>query len=167
MKTVAWVLALGLASVACEEKPEPPPAPASAAAAPSVSAAPKLPPQVGRWTAKLTLEPTRIPLDRKQGGVQEWEDAGTAATGPAALSVEIDEAGRATGTLTGAAGKLSAEGRFEDGTVRLRLSSQDPGATAFAGILTAKLDKDHFRGTLRISSGDSHVIRKADVRLEK
>lgn len=163
-----FTAALVITIVGCDKDPAPtPPAsPSVSAPAASASIAPK-PPHVGRWKGSAKLEPHRIQLPKKQGGIEAWQDAGSASAGSVALTVDIATDGNTNATVSGDLGKMRGSGDFEKNSLYLRLHSERSEPGSFAGVLTGKLEQGAIESELRISSGDSQRVWIAAPTLRK
>ena len=162
------LLSLSLLSVvgACQQTPKSEPAPvASSAAASSAPApAPAKPWFAGSWQGLFVAQLFR--LEMPVGGVKEWKlDDGKRSTGEGALSLEVSEEGVVTGTARGALGDLAVTGRVEGDRAALSLASPQPDG--FHGVVLATQTPDGMKGTLSASSGDSLLVRKAEVTLTR
>lgn len=148
---------------ACQKAPpsESTAAPASASAAPSAKpAAPERPWFQGSWRGTFDAQPFRIELPA--GGVKEWkQDDGKRASGPGTLELEIAADGTLSGKGSGALGELVASGHAETDRVAISLRAAEP--EGFHGFVLAAQTPEGLRGTLQASSGDSLVVRRADV----
>ncbi len=131
---------------------------------------------MGIWQAELQLTPTPPGVDRAEGGIKAWDEGSPeAVVGDARLEVTIDDEGTAQGSLTGPV-ELELRGTVDGEVLRARLASRSEAArddaeteTTFRGVLVAHRepgagsDPGQFKGTLRLSSSDSHVVRHALV----
>ena len=107
-------------------------------------------------------------LDPKLGGIKEWQkDPGQPGTGAGTLKVSIDAQGQAEAQTDGALGRLQGTGAVEGDSLRVRLTPVESDPSGFSGLLNASREGDGWVGNLRASSGDSKVVRSADVKLEK
>src|SRR5690606_28830816 len=112
----------------------------------------------------------QIEQTKEEGKIKAWADeADTKATGKGELTLKIDEAGKATGTVTGPLGELTAAGLVEDQTLRVNLQPTKllTPPEMFNGVLLAEKSDQGFTGDLKASSGDSLTVRKASVVLSK
>jgi hypothetical protein len=147
------------------------PLPSSSAAvpAPSASAVAPSPWYVGDWRGKYDARSQSIDVAADAGRMHVWdEDDASQGTGAGKLEITIDAAGIARGKSRGPLGELVVSGAVEDDSVRLRLLP--PAGTrgpAFAGYVVLDHREGKLTGSLRASSGDSALVRRAEVTLEK
>jgi hypothetical protein len=167
---LALVVAL-LAACTSKQRDETSTDPESTVAAPvpARSVASPRPWYQGTWQGKYDAKRHQLDVAPDAGRIRAWDDDdGTRGTGTGVLEIAIDADGRVTGSSKGALGDLSASGAVEGESVRLRLLPR-PGAPglAFAGYMVAERNSEVLTGVLRASSGDSLLVRRAEVELEK
>jgi len=143
-----------------------------AVAVPSASALaslPKPPWFVGKWSGKFKTEAYRIDMTPAQGAVAEWsKDAGKTGVGEVTLELEMTADGDVSGTGDGALGKMVADGHVSGDDVRVRLSTPTAeAASAFSGVLLAAHSGGTLKGKLQVSTGDSLLVRRAEVSLAR
>lgn len=140
-------------------------------AAPAASAKPAEKPwYAGEWHATLNVERYQIEQTKEEGKIKAWADAGdTKAIGKGELVLQIDDAGKVTGSVTGPLGDLEAAGMLDDKTLRVRFqpAKQLTPPEMYSGVLLAEKSEAGFAGDLKASSGDSQTVRKASVVLSK
>jgi hypothetical protein len=133
------------------------------------SAAAQGPWYAGKWSGTYKAELSTIVMQRSEGMVPAWAaDDGKNAAGMGKLDLEIDPSGLTRGRSEGPLGVLEATGTVDHDTLRVSLVPEavEPGK-AFHGFLVASRSGDAITGNLQASSGDSLVVRKATVSLEK
>ena len=169
----AALLASTVAPVACDKKNDSPSDPLAASGSVAASApaprveVPKTPWYVGEWRAEFEVVPNK--LEFEQGGAIGWkQDQGKTQVGPAKLGLTITEAGTVTGKLSGALGERQVQGVFEADQLILNLESQavEPSQIS-TGTITAVLDGKSLKATMKASSGDSQIVRRAEFVLTK
>ncbi len=135
----------------------------------SASAGAARPWYVGTWRGKYDARRHALDVAPDAGRLRAWdEDDGKQAVGVGELEVVVDATGVVTGTAKGVLGNLSVTGAVEGDSVRLRLLSPAGGDDpVFAGYLVAERHGDQLRGVLQASSGDSALVRRAEVELQK
>jgi hypothetical protein len=157
--------------VACQGsgKEQAPPA-ASAAAAPAVSAAPSASAAApaawyaGSWQGTYKAELHRVELPA--GGIKEWKkDDGAQASGEGKLSFEVTPTGDVSGKASGPLGEQVVSGRVEGERVALTLTPVE--SNGFQGVILAAQSPEGIKGALNASTGDSVVVRKAQVVVAK
>lgn len=124
---------------------------------------------VGKWSGTYHAELQPIVMQRAEGMVPAWAaDDGKNAAGLGKLELDVDPDGLAQGRSEGPLGILDATGMVDHDTLRVSLV---PRATepskAFHGFLVGTRSDKGISGNLQASSGDSLVVRKATVELEK
>ena len=164
-----------LSFVGCKESP-PAPAVTSAAPltpppaiAPSASAVPSGSPLAGKWEGTFDVKPHKVELAEKAANEKAWaKDDGTQKAGKGTLSLMIAADGGATGTANGALGDADVGGAAEKDLVTLRLVAKDTtDPLAMTGVLVLHPVGSDLSGELHASSGDSYVVREANVTLKK
>ena len=173
----ALVIASSALAIGCNQGAKDSAAAASASASPALtaSAAASAKPVdkpwfVGEWRATLDVERYQIEQTKDEGKIKAWADAADAkAIGKGELVLQIDEAGKVTGNVTGPLGDLEAAGMLDDKTLRVRFqpTKQLAPPEMFNGVLLAEKSDAGFAGDLKASSGDSLTVRKASVVLSK
>lgn len=124
---------------------------------------------VGKWTGTYRAEQQTIVMQRSEGMVQAWaNDTGKDAAGAGKIELEVDGDGLVHGRSEGPLGVLDATGTVDHDTLRVSLRPQavEP-SKAFHGFLIGTHSGNSISGDLQASSGDSLVVRKATVALEK
>jgi hypothetical protein len=154
--------------VACHKDPPKDQAPvasaAIASAAPSASAAPAAAWFEGNWQGTYKAELYRI--ETAAGGVKEWKkDDGAQSSGEGKVSLEAKADGTVSGQASGALGEQSVSGRIEGERVALKLTPAE--ANGFQGVILASQAPEGIKGTLSASTGDSLMVRKAEVTLSR
>jgi hypothetical protein len=161
---LALVLACQNASKDQATAQAPAPGSAAASAAPRGPTTPAAAWYEGSWQGGYKAELHRI--ETSAGGVKEWKkDDGTQSSGEGKLSLEAKADGTVSGKASGALGEQSVSGRIEGESVALKLTPAD--ANGFQGVILASQAPEGIKGTLSVSTGDSLVVRKADVTLSK
>lgn len=163
----AWILFF--LAIGCKKGGGIAPDPGASSATASASAVPEKPKPwyQGTWSGAYQVALHRVELPA--GGVREWKtDDGGVASGPGTIQIDVDAEGSASGKAEGALGTLQVRGLADDEGLRLELlpaSKPEPGA--FRGVLVATREDDKLRGTLRASTGDSLVVRAAEIELHR
>lgn len=144
------------------------------ASLPAPAPAPPAPPPwyAGAWQGRV--EWTSGAPREGAGLPREWlEDAGP--LDGADLTLRVDESREVDGRLTGSF-SLTVRGRMDDDALRAELEpdlrgTQEPAGPVFRGTLVATRHEPEkpavLVGTLRLSSGDSLLVRHAKVSLER
>ncbi|MEM9692424.1 MAG: hypothetical protein AAGA56_07755 [Myxococcota bacterium] len=177
---VAFVIAGALIACSADPGSAPPSVESSRAAAPpspSVSTSAVAPQNrwAGQWrgTFEVTLGTVTVPSAVPYPAWKQDADVEPAETGDSTLTLDIDGAGRVTGTLRGALGPLAADGLVDDkDTLRVGFSPP-PGdrETAYRGFLVAPATgteegtRPGFAGRIVVSDGRGLRVRQAEVRL--
>ena len=167
---IARGILLGLALGACQNtRSHSNPAPdVSAGASASAAPRPTGPWYLGFWKGSFEAKRHVAEVTAKTDRVAAWvEDEGIVGVGAGQMEIAINESGIATGTMRGSLGDLVVSGAVEQDSIRLRAVPRAAAANGFAGV--GRLDRrgSSLQGRLRLSSGDSHLIREAQVRLER
>jgi hypothetical protein len=148
-------------------KEQAPPAASTAAAvsaAPSASAAPPAAWYSGSWQGTYKAELHRVELPA--GGIKEWKkDDGAQASGEGKLSFDVTAAGDVSGKASGPLGEQVVTGRVEGERVALTLTPVE--TNGFQGVILAAQAAEGIKGALNASTGDSVVVRKAEVVVAK
>lgn len=167
-------LAVAALTAACQRRGNDEPTPAAPAATESPEAAPPPPAPkpwyVGTWRARL--EWTAGAPTEGAGLPPEWrEDA--APTEASELTLHVDEARNVDGLLEGPF-SLAVRGSMDEETLRAELeprsSDADDASEQVRGTLIAARTAEEalvLVGTVRLSSGDSLLVRHAKVSLER
>ena len=130
----------------------------------SASAAPAAAWYEGSWQGTYKAELHRI--ETAAGGVKEWKkDDGAQSSGEGKVSLEAKADGTVSGQASGALGEQSVSGRIEGERVALKLTPAD--ANGFQGVILASQAPEGIKGTLSASTGDSLMVRKAEVTLSR
>ncbi len=120
-------------------------------------------------TGTYLVERAAIEMTREEGREAAWDqDDGTQGSGPGKLALTVDEQGTVRGTAVGALGAQGIRGVLDGDTLRLLLDPEvGREGSSFSGVVTAERRGEEFRGDLRASSGDSHLIRRGTVVLTR
>lgn len=167
MKTRWLLLMVALTAIGCDHEKGASP---SASAKPSTSVAPKPPPPwyIGHWSGAYASAIQYFPP--MVGPEIAWQrDEGGVAHGTGKLALDIDKTHHVTGKASGPLGKMSVVGTLDGDTLRLRLLPVEKKVGAFTGVLVAhrKNKTSSFEGKLHASSGNSQVVREANVAIAK
>jgi hypothetical protein len=159
-----------LASVGCsrgEQASVAPAASASAAPAASVVAAAKpaasAAPLAGAWAGTYTAAAGSLTIPDWTGVKFRGEDA-SVGLGDGAMSVTLDDHGRASGTLDGALGPATVDGALMGSAFSATLVPGDP-RTGFSGTAVGAREGDAITGTMRLSLATGNVVREASFKL--
>lgn len=141
--------------------------PASAAPVPSVAAAAPVakPGGLQQYSGKFSAVRGASTTTKKQGAPAAWEkDDGTQFAGEGELALKVGADGQVEGTLKGALGERSLRGRLEGDELRAQLvpAGENPKEIQ-NGSLSLKREGAGFKGSLVAATGDSLLLRKAEV----
>jgi len=166
---VVLVLPLLTACPAKEHPPSPVLDPSPSASASTAPLEPRSHWYQGTWTGKYDAKRREVEVAPDAGRLRAWDDDdGTQGTGPGEIEISIDAEGRVTGKGKGALGEMIVSGAVEGESVRLRLlPPAGVSGPAFAGYVVADRKGGDLVGVLAASSGDSLLVRRAEVELEK
>ena len=140
------------------------PAAVSAAPSASASAAPAAAWYAGSWQGTYKAELHRVELPA--GGIKEWKkDDGAQSSGEGKLSFDVSPTGDVTGKASGPLGEQVVSGRVEGENVALTLTPVE--VNGFQGMIVAAQAPEGIKGALNASTGDSVVVRKAQVVVAK
>jgi hypothetical protein len=136
-------------------------------AAPTAEAATK-PWYEGSWRGSYQAERQEVSAG-KYDGIPAWaSDDGGIATGTGTIELEVSEDQSITGSSTGPLGALTAVGRVDGEHFRVELLPKDrPMGTTLRGQFVLERKGEALEGTLHASSGDSTVVRRAAMKLER
>lgn len=179
MTSRCWFVSVLVLAACKQSSPNPAPSSASAEHGPAVAPAPasasraEAPTEpagyAGKWTGTYRSEQQPIVMQRSEGMVQAWAaDTGKDGAGSGKIELDVDADGLVRGRSEGPLGILDATGTVDHDTLRVSLAPEaaDP-AKAFHGFLIGTRTGNSIAGTLQASSGDSLIVRKATVALEK
>jgi hypothetical protein len=166
-------LALLTAAVSCRSKEKsqasPPPSASAQAAPASASAVARAEWYEGEWRGTYDAERQPIDMAPDAGRLRAWDqDDGSQGIGAGRITIRIDANGVVTGSAEGPLGKLVVSGAVVGDAVRLRLAPPaGSSVSAFAGVVVAVRRDGALSGLLRVSSGDSSLVRRAQVELRR
>lgn len=173
-----FLVALASSALGCDKDPgsaqaiavaRPSAGPSGGPVAPAGAEVPKPPWFSGRWSADFVVEAHPIEMTRAEGAVSEWsKDEKKVGVGPAKLELEVSAGGDVTGKATGALGDLEVRGRAGGEELRAELSAHggEPAKT-FAGVVLASRSGEKLEGKLQASTGDSLLVRRAELVLKQ
>jgi len=120
-------------------------------------------------TGTYLVERAAIEMTPEEGREAAWDqDDGTQGSGPGTLALTVDEQATVRGQAAGALGAQGVRGVLDGDALRLLLEPEaGREGRHFSGVVTAERRGDEFRGDLRASSGDSHLIRRGTVVLTR
>jgi hypothetical protein len=164
-----------VALVACSRSEPPTPSPAaSAALAAPPSANPSATPAASAsgaatgpssWSGHYTATVGSLTIPDWTGVRFRGEDA-SVGLGDGAMTVALDERGRASGTLDGALGASKIDGALQASDFSATLVPDDL-AKGFTGTAIGTRDGDHIAGTMRLSLPTGNVVREGSFTLDR
>jgi hypothetical protein len=181
--TRCLVIAIALVLAGCP-KEDPPKADAStpsasssispqASAAPAASASASAAPAgaAAKYEGKYTATPgaLHIPSENKDyAGVKQAKDEGTRMVGEGTLTLDVDGAGRVTGTFdSGPAQGSVVDGTVSDGNVAGTVRVKSAGEDGLHGSLVGKMAGDSIEGTMKLADHNASVLRDVKFTAKK
>lgn len=83
----------------------------------------------------------------------------SAGVGDGTMTLQIDAAGRVTGTLDGSLGAAVLEGTLAGDQLSASIKRKDPTDRGFAGTLLGTVAADHTTGTMTVASAEGGLAR--------
>ncbi len=124
-----------------------------------LASAPTIPPST--WSGHYTATPgTLSSPDRFHG------DDASVGLGDGAITLALDDHGRATGTLDGALGATKLDGALLSSDFSAALVPDDL-ASGFTGTAVGTRDGDRIAGTMHLSLPMGNVLREASFTLDR
>jgi hypothetical protein len=123
--------------------------------------------QTSRFSGAFSAQPAKSATTKKDGAPSGWEkDDGKAYSGDCKLTLFVEKDGKVQGDLTGALGDLKLRGWLADEDLRATVvPSGDDAAKIQNGTLSLTREGDGFKGTLTAATGNSLVLRRADIQV--
>jgi hypothetical protein len=123
--------------------------------------------QTSRFSGAFSAQPAKSATTKKEGAPSGWEkDEGKTYSGECKLALSVEKDGKVQGHLTGALGELELRGWLAGDDLRATVvPSGDDVAKIQNGTLSLSRTGDGFKGTLTAATGDSLVMRRADIQV--
>jgi hypothetical protein len=122
-------------------------------------------------TYKSSAHGFYMPRDAPNAG--DWksitfqgDDAGD-GVGEGAIDLQIDPAGKVTGTIAGPVGPATVVGLVADGAFTARVQRKDPSDRGLTGTMEGKAGPDKIDGTMHLSNAEASLIRSAAFSLAR
>jgi hypothetical protein len=144
--------------------------PAATAAAPAEAEATAAPSRAAEFAGTYTSKPATyyVPDAEDYKRVKPAPDDGSALVGEGALTLSVDEQGRASGAISsGPLAPAVIEGRLEESSLTADIRRKDPKDGGLTGVLRATLSGSDLEGTMALSSATADVVREATLTAKK